>query len=402
MKITILGPSQPSRSPRLLRTAVALLNAGHSVTVINPVYESRFIAEDNLLADAYAFAYKPLSLLDARGKIKLVPRLVRRASTALARFPIGGVLLSNNLYYKPSSFFSAIAASAPDVIFAHQQAVFGLALAVASAEGIPCILDVEDILSCEPGGIPGANLFIESYCLRRASVVTTMSQAASDYLRVRYGLNAHPVVIYNTPIPASHVARGDVNDIPRPKQSRKTIYWMGKTIGPHSCAKQLLLACIALGMPFDIYLRGEALPSYTMILLEAAKAAGYSNNLHILPPLPSDLLIQEASTHDLMFGSQPPGNFFHELAIGNKVCLGVAAGNALLLQSTIAHRTLPEDVSRAAVLADFSDPSSLQNALILLSDETYLAKLKKNSMAAATGSLSWSRQMRTIQSLAVL
>jgi len=400
VKITILGPSQPSRSPRLLRTAVALSNAGHSVTVINPVYESRFIAEDNRLAVAHAFAYKPLSLLDAGGKIRLFPRAVRKVSTSLARLPIGDILFSDKLYYRPSGFFSAIAASAPDVIFAHQHAVFGLAHAVASRAGIPCILDVEDILSCEPDGLLRVNSLIESYYLRRASVVTTMSQAASDFLRVRYRLNTHPIVIYNTPILDGHIAHAEVNNIPRPRQSRKTIYWMGKTIGPHSCAQQLLLACIALGMPFDIYLRGEASPSYAMILLETAKSAGYSDCLHILPPLPSDLLVQEASFHDVLFGSQLPGDFFHELAIGNKVCLGIAAGNALLLQSTIAHRMLPEDVSRAAVLADISDPCSLRGALALLSAETYLAQLKKNSRAAANGSLAWSRQVKTIQSLA--
>ena len=148
---------------------------------------------------------------------------------------------------------------------------------------------------------------------------------------------------------------------------RPSIYWFRQTLGPHSCAAQLIVANALEGSPFFLRFRGRLRQSYLDELHEVAISHDAANSYECLPLADPKTMVLEASRNEVLFGSQPTNDLFHQLAIGNKVFTGLLAGCALLLSDTTAHRSLAKHIGSVAELTDRSNVANLRSAIRRLS-----------------------------------
>lgn len=359
-RIVIVCPSQPSRTPRLVRNAGALAAAGHKVTVVTPVFEEDRIKEDRRITSSALWDYIGVTALASSGRgIPFLSRLRRRVAFEVAsRFRVAN-LGSTALIYGAERVMRAADIDA-DFYLGQQQSTLPIVASLARGHGKPYGCDIEDILtesSSEPRSLLQA---IESRFLGGADVLLTMSGAAADHLCREYKLKVEPTVAHNCP---SLAERGQLTVPMHSTSTKPSIYWFGQTLGPHSCALELLKANVAAGAPCKIYLRGRPVPSYVEELWNFARASAAPDILEVLPVTPPDTMVAECAKFDVLFGSQPSDELFHQLAIGNKVFAGIVAGCALLLEDTIAHRNLYQKVGSCSILVSYRDTAALSAAL---------------------------------------
>lgn len=357
--ITIVCPSQPSCTPRLVRNAGALAAAGHDVTVVSPVVGVENIEEDNRIAAKAQWDYRGVQILHPHGRcIPILPRLLRRSAYEVASRLGVACLGSTALIYGYRALIKAADTKA-DFYLGQQQCTLPIVASLGKRYGKPYGCDIEDILAestREPQRLIRA---IEKTYLAGASAILTMSRAAMDHLDNQYDLKIRPTIAHN----CSPLAERGQLAKPASLSSRPTIYWFGQTLGPHSCALELLEANIAAGSPCKIFLRGRPVPLYLEKLIKLAKSAAVPDILEILPIVPPDIMVSECAKFDVLFGSQPSVELFHQLAIGNKVFTGIVAGCALLLEDTIAHRIINQEMSVCSTVVSYRDRAQLQAVL---------------------------------------
>lgn len=394
-KIIILGPSQPCRNPRLIRNADALAAAGHNVHVITPIYDPRKIQDDKKIINKALWKYRGISVLNSkRKKIKVLDRVYRKLFFIIAS-KLGISEMGSLAYiYGYNKIIHAPKLDA-DFYLAQQQCTIPLAAKIAKKYNRPFGCDIEDILS-ESNNEP-KKLFcaIEKKYLKKTSLIVTMSDAASAFLFKKYNLEKPPVVLHNTPSLAERHGFKRAYKI-KPKE-KPSIYWFGQTLGPHSCALELLKANISLNNPFKIFLRGNPIKAYVEKLIKISKQSQNPDNLTILPVIPPDKIVTDCMKYDILFGSQPSDDLFHQLAIGNKVFTGINAGTALLLEDTIAHKLLNRDIKECALTTSYKDSVSLEKKLKQISKKpNELVKMQKKAWNLATKKFNWESESKKL------
>ncbi|MES2922359.1 MAG: glycosyltransferase [Verrucomicrobiota bacterium] len=395
--IVIVCPSQPSRTPRLVRNAGALSAAGHKVTVVTPVFEAGHVKEDHRITTGALWEYIGVPLLHPSGKsIPVMPRLIRRSVFEVASRLGVASLGSTALIYGSERVMRAANIKA-DFYLGQQQSSLPIVASLARRYGKPYGCDIEDILtesSSEPRRLLQA---IELRYLGGAGGIFTMSRAAAEHLNREYQLKAEITVAHNCPALAE---RGQLTIPIRSTSSRPSIYWFGQSLGPHSCALELLKANVAAGSPCKIYLRGRPVPSYVEELWNFARASAVPDILEILPVTPPDTMVAECAKFDVLFGSQPSDELFHQLAIGNKVFAGLAAGCALLLEDTIAHRSFYQEMSSCSTLVAYRDPAALAGALSGFLDSDRLIRQRRAAWEMGSSTYNWEYEsQKVVQSI---
>lgn len=388
-RIIIVSPSQPSRTPRLVRNASALSRAGHEVIVVTPVIESVVIGFDEKLVARENWKYVPVPMLDNNGKVKKSIRGLRKVAFAIASripMPTHG---SNALVYGAGIIKKTISDLEADLYLAQQQAALPLIAQIANSKGKPYACDIEDILTesvTEPVSLLSS---IEALYLKDATVISTMSEVAADFLDKSLEIKTKVLVLHNCP---EIKERDGLNEPLMISTAKPSIYWFGQTLGPHSLAIELIEANASAGHPFNIALRGRPVQDYLSRIHDSIRATNSEGMVEILPIIDTSKMVVEAAKHDILFGSQPTEQMFHQLAIGNKVFTGLLAGCALLLTDTIAHRKLKESLPDSMLLVG-NEKDALSKALkILASDSDKLLRMRKASWSSGTTRYHWARE----------
>lgn len=385
-RVVIVGPSQPSRTPRLVRNADALAEAGHDVVVVTPVFEPDFVSFDESLTRSASWDYVPVPIMGSRGRVRFRERAVRRLSQEVLKRMPAPTLAAKALMYGASALEEQLRRLDGDLYLGQQQATFPLVAKVASARKRPFACDVEDILgesTAEPSALIKA---LEARYLPLAALVSTMSDAAASYLAQSYLLR-HPVItLHNCPKLAE---RGTLQP-PSNGTHPPAIYWFGQTLGPHSLAVELIEANARVGNPFRIRLRGRPVPAYVERVMSAAARANAERFLDILPIVDPSRMVIEAATSDILFGSQPGREPFNDLAVGNKIFTGLLAGCAVLASDTTAHRRLARSLEGCMMLVDHSQGNALQEAISrLASSPSTLLSMRTAAWNAASERFHW-------------
>lgn len=142
-----------------------------------------------------------------------------------------------------------------------------------------------------------------------------------------------------------------------------------------------------------LVLRGNPIARYVDELKNLAARLGVSHRLRLEPPAPPESMVELAGEHDVLFGSQPGIDNFHQLALGNKVFTGMTAGLALALTDTVAHRRLACSLDGAAFLVPDQDAEALAKLLDgLFGDPARLMAAKDAAWDAATTRYNWDRE----------
>lgn len=339
-RICLISHGQPSADPRMVRSADALAAAGFQVSVMTPRFNAKWAPADRRLVERARWRYRFVDFLEGKGA-RLRWQWVRLRVHG-ARFLSQGILseaiLSRACNYANPELAALAAGERADLYIAHQHHALPAAACAARRTGARLAFDAEDLLadcSSEPRWI---HRRLEELYLKRCAYVSTMSPSAARWLQDRHRLARPPIVLRNVPPLAE---RGGVLE-PRRRSptAMPSLYWMGQTIGPHSCAENVLLAMHRLSRPVRLVLQGFPDPAYVEGIQRLAAELQLGDRLEIRAVVPPDQLVHEASRHDIGLGTQPAHEPFHELALGNKAFFGMMAGLALLLSDTTAYREL--------------------------------------------------------------
>ena len=368
------------------------------MTVVTPVFEPEHVNDDHRITTGALWKYIGVPILHpGESRIPILPRLLRRGAFEVASRLGVASLGSTALIYGCERVMRAADINA-DFYLGQQQSSLPLVASLGRRHGKPYGCDIEDILaesSREPRRLFHA---IETRYLGGASAVLTMSRAAAEHLSREYKLKVKPTVAHNC---SSLAERGQLA-VPIPSSSsRPSIYWFGQTLGPHSCALELLKANVAAGSPCKIYLRGRPVPSYVEELWNFVRASMVPDILEVLPVTPPDTMVAECAKFDVLFGSQPSDELFHQLAIGNKVFTGLAAGCALLLEDTIAHRVLCQEMSSCSTVVAYRDSAMLGAALAGYAfDRDRLIRQRRAAWELGSSTYNWEcESLKVVQSV---
>lgn len=393
MKVCLVSHGHPAANPRMVREADALSGAGYEVLVVTPRFVERWVPFDNRLAAQAAWRYQFVDFLREHGRSWSYVRARRRLCEALsAVLPAEGILGRACNYANPELARMAAAGRA-DLYVAHQHHALPAAAWAAERAGSRFAFDAQDLLadsSAEPRHLIRS---LERRYLSRCAYITTMSDAAAQRLQETNGLPAPALVLHNTP---RLVERAGIAPPHARASSRWTsIYWFGQTIGPHSRAEQVLRALPLVESSVRLVLRGAAAAPYVDELRRLAARLGVQERLSILPLESPDRMVALSAEHDVMLGSQPGSELFHQMAIGNKVFTGMMAGLALALTDTIAHRDLVANAPGCGFLFPDEDHQRLAKILTdLLREPGALRRMQESSWAWAEREFNWEHESR--------
>jgi len=395
--LCLVSHGQPAANPRLVRDGHALAEAGYSVRVVALQLQRNLVEHDRAIADKAKWQYEPVDFSARKNGTMSwnYVRARRRAAAALAsRWP-SEELVARAAGYASPELATEAGKQPADLFIAYQHNSLPAASWAAKRHGAVFALDAQDLLadcSAEPVALTRS---IEMRYLRDCAYVSTMSEAAAKRLQETNNLCRAPIVLHNTP------GLWERCSIVPPPDRHSTelisLYWFGQTIGSHSCADQVLDAMSRLPRRIRLVLRGQPEESFVMKLRKAAEDFGLSQQLEILPRAEPTEMVPLAAEHDILLGTQPGAELFHQMAIGNKVFTGMMAGLALALSDTIAHRELLSEVPGCGFLFQDRDVEGLTAKLReLLDDPSRLEAMKLLSWHHAEVRFNWEQESKIL------
>ena len=362
--------------------------AGYEVIAVTACYDRTKAGIDAALARDGGWTHVPVWLDGGDGQLTWRHRMTRRVAGALAEWAPLPALGGPALVYGAGELGRKARELRGDLYIGQQHACVAVAGAVAASQGVAFGGDIEDILSeCsdEPRRLIRS---VEARHFGRAAFLLTMSEAAGDFLRERFGTRTEIVVVHNCP--RLDERGGLVRPRQRRERDRRRVYWFGQTLGPHSCALELIEANAKAGGPFDLRFRGNARLDYVEAIRRAAAESGLEGSVECLPLADPRTMVEEAGDCDVLFGSQPSQELFHQLAIGNKVFTGVLAGCVGLLSDTIAHRRLAEGLGDCVELVDHRDAEAFGEVLVRMGrDREDLVRRQEAAWELGTSRYHW-------------
>ncbi|MDB9347421.1 hypothetical protein [Nodularia spumigena] len=378
-KICLIGHGQPSRNPRLVRDANCLASNGFDVVVITPRLIQSWIKFDEEIIIQAKWNYECIDLTNSKNILLNLYwqyiRIRRKASEMVSHYFLSESIIANAVEYMNYELSLKASSFKANMYIAHQQQALP-AVAWASEKNNAIFgVDIHDLLSDCPSEPVHIIKYIENRYLQNCSYISTMSKVASERIRQVNNLSLNPLVRHNSS--SIDDGKGIVNPSLREINPHISIYWFGQTIGYHSRADQVLRAIPLLNKPVKLVLRGNQNKEYIEYIRKIAKDLNVSDFLEILPIASPKEMVKLASCHDILLGSQPDKDLFHQMAIGNKVFTGMMAGLALALTDTIAYRNFLDENPGCGFL--FPDKDELKLAELLnnvLSDNDLLIKMK--------------------------
>jgi glycosyltransferase involved in cell wall biosynthesis len=396
-KICLVGMANPSANPRLVREADFFASEGIQTTVVAPSFLPQWVAYDGELLRG-GWGYQPVDFLSfPRGVIRWqIARARRRLCAFLHRLKPSPALVSRAYAYAVPEVARAAAGTGADLFIAHTHSALPAAAMAARRTGAKYAFDAEDVLaesSAEPVDMIHQ---IEREYLGGCAYVSTMSEAAADYFKAKITPDQPVLATHNTP--SLKDREGLAAPSLRHRDGTLKIYWFGQTLGEFSCAEDMVRALPMVHGRVKFTLRGRPVAAYIARLRELASSLGVLDRLEFLPLISPKEVVRLAGEHDILWGAQPSQELFHQLAIGNKVFAGMAAGLGLFLTDTIAHRRLQDAAPGCGVLLQRGNVQMLADHLNRLqSDPAGLLKMQTLSWEHAERRYNWESEARALR-----
>jgi glycosyltransferase involved in cell wall biosynthesis len=397
-RICVVTAGHLATTPRMLKAADALAEAGHQVRVVS----ARFVrwasqADRDLIARRRSrwrwevVDYSP-SDPGTRNWSALRHRAANAASIVLTPALCPAGIAERAFGRVHPELVRAIRARPDDLIYAGTAGALAAAAVAGRKTGTPYALDLEDFHTGEQSDSPQARRHhqlasrIEQRILPRAVFRTAGSAAIADAYRQLYGVDM--IAIHNVfPLPDAPkraAARG------RDEASPLRLYWFSQTIGPHRGLEEVVRAAGKAGILAQLHLRGRPADGYLDALRTLATQGAPRLSLHHHDPAPPDRMVELCAGYDIGLSPEQPHIANRELCLANKPLTYVLAGLAVVLTDTAGQRPLAEDLGQAALSYRAGDVDALAAGLAhWATDPAALARAQAASWQAAKRRWHW-------------
>jgi len=364
--ICLITPGHLASTPRLLKEADALVDAGYRVHVIAGRH---FEPVEPLDQGVLATARWACTRVDARrGPGVFSRKVLRRIARGLVQIaPFATVRVAARAHHAESLRLAAVAARIPaDLYIGHCLAGLPAAALAAQSRGVRYGFDAEDFHDAETESAtddpaePAAIHCLESSLLPGCRHLTAAAPLIGGKFAELYGVN--PITVLNV-FPRAHApaAANDPGLITAARPAR--LYWFSQTIGPGRGLEAVLAAMGRMSTPVELQVRGFAAPGYIAQLQAWAGQAGVKRPVQFLPPGPAAEMARLAAAADLGLSTELSTPLNRDLCLTNKIFIYLLAGLPQLLSATTAQRALAPALGSAALLGDLSEPAETARVL---------------------------------------
>lgn len=339
--------------PRMMKMAVALSEAGHAVSIVNPIYVASVREADRQFLGDPRWQGAPVEFVRQHQPLNFYRTGLRMK---LARYRLrGGNLPAHSLDSLGRGYTRAYddllkraLAQSADLYLGGTAGGLVVAARAAEIRGVPLALDLEDFHPAEQVASPEADLShaliaeIQRRILPRARFLTT----GSNPLRAEYEqqFKVSPQVIHNVfslpPIPPPlALASGPA----------LRLFWFSQVIGPQRGLETSIEACGLAGVDMELHLLGGDDRGF-MAHLEnhASRTAPHLKIKHHDRVLP-DRIVAMAEHFDVGLSVEPGFSRNNELALSNKSFAYLVAGLAVAFTNTPGQRELADDIGAGAL-----------------------------------------------------
>lgn len=360
--ICLITPGHLASTPRLVKEADALLEAGYRVHVIAGRH---YTPVDPLDADILGAARWKCTQVDYRGGPSALARKILRrfARLLVVHAPLATVRIAARANHSEALHLGRVAARLPARMFVgHCLPGLPAAALAARSSGAAYGFDAEDFHDAETESVlsePAERLsahVLQSRLLAGCSHLT----AAAPLIGRRYeeSYRVHPRTVLNVfpraQAPSAPVEVGAVTP-ERPAQ----IYWFSQTVGPGRGLEAVTSVLGRMRTPTALHLRGFPASGYAERLQAHAVRVGMKHPIRFLPPGPPGEMARLAAGADLGLSTEPSFPENRDICLTNKIFVYLLAGIPQLLSNTAAQSAFAPEIGEAALLADLAQPEAV-------------------------------------------
>lgn len=390
--ICLITPGQPSTSPRLVKEADALSDAGHDVHVIAAHWVAWADAMDRdlLAARHWACTFVGGDPFD-RPLIYYGTRARQRAGRAALALRVGPTRLQSWSVSRVLPELARAAQRIPaDLYIGHNLGALAPAVEAAKRRGAQAGYDAEDLLTGETASRPETvSESLERLYMPQCDYITAASPGIAEAYASKYGLDL-PVTVLNVfPIsdrPASLRAAQESSPL--------QLYWFSQTIGPFRGLEDVVRAMGTVRDDLQLHLRGWWQSGYEDALRSLARECGlHSHQLIWHPPGPPDEMVRLASEYDVGLALEQPADANRDVCLTNKIFTYLLAGNAIIATRTRGQQPIVDSIDEAGVAYAAGDVEALAKQLRLwVSNRASLERARRTSWEWGTRRYNWDRE----------
>lgn len=350
-RVCIVGPTHLANTPRIVKEADALQEAGFDVRVVfsQPHLDKATHDEDLISSRVWRHSIVRWSRENQPSRW-LLTALRQRGLQRMPRvaWAIGSVAERAEGRVFPE-LARAAAAEEADLYIGHYAEGLSAAAFAARRWGARLGFDAEDFHTGE--GNPKAQTarvdFIQRRYLPQCVHITAASTGIAESLAARYGVPV-PLAVHNV---FPWADREELDGCIRDRRGEEmSVYWYSQTIGLDRGIQDAIRAAGSLGGPVQIHLRGTVSPGVRAELVRIAADAGVADRLYFHPQVTPGELLSRSVEHDVGLALEQGHTVNRAICASNKMFFYLLAGLAVAATDVPGQRAVFGSLPHAAAL----------------------------------------------------
>jgi glycosyltransferase involved in cell wall biosynthesis len=395
-RVCLLCLNAIADDPRVRKQGNLLHNAGLDVVGVGMPGATARAPDWPILVPRFATAATPLAKI---GKLVADPGRYGRYLTSLGLRPLAqwSLPIAEWLYWSRPAFqilFETAQAVRASIYVANDWNMLPIARRLAAVHGGRYVYDSHEYASEElPESITWRVLDrplavrIERENICGAGFVSTVSEGIAEHLMRDHNLSSRPLVLRN--VPEARVVSGAVSPL---RDSGDVVILFHGRITQHR-GLHTIVESVRLWKPGRrLVLRGPIEAPYRRRLDAIVGRYRLYDRVAIEPPVPSDRLLESATTADVGIISLPDTSAENRFALPNKIFEYIGAGLALLVPQLKECASIVEQYENGLVFTRLS-PEEVAAAVNKLDMARINAYKRKSRLASAE--LVWEREAET-------
>jgi hypothetical protein len=380
--ICLITSGHISTTPRLVKNADALVEAGYRVHVIAGVpFPPAGALDAEILADA-KWDYTPAAYRSGPGAFgRKASRLLSRKLASI--WKSSGTLTAARAHFAGTGFMAKAAARIPAQLYlGHCLAALPVAAKAAQRRNCPYGFDIEDYHDAETEGAISDPVerrirqILQSRLLRGCAILTCAAPLIGSKYAASYGVD--PQVVLNV-FPLSQSPRVPIRPLPISEQRPAIFYWFSQTVGPDRGLEAAIAVMSKMRTPSELHVRGFVSPDYSASLQSTASRHGLKRRVSFLPPASPNEMARLAATADLGLSLEQSHPTNRDICLTNKIFVYLLAGIPQLLSNTKGQTALAPQLGDAAILGDLKRVEDTARQIDTFFDDSALVSNARNA-----------------------